>query len=102
VRILIVTSAISLASLLGIFAVVATRLSTTLAIPGWATTAAGDLLILLMQTVVILVATTLVMLAGRSNRPIVPIIDAWPFVAERRRFPIRRDAPAVSEPALSS
>lgn len=102
VRILIVTSAISLASLLGIFAVVAIRLTTTLAIPGWATTAAGDLVILLMQTVVILVATTLVMLAGRSNRPIVPIIDAWPFVAERRRFPIRRDAPAVSEPAVSS
>lgn len=102
VRILIATGAISLTSLLGIFAVVAIRLSTRLAIPGWATTAAGDLLILLMQTVVILVATTLVMLAGRSNRPIIPIIDAWPFVAERQRFQIRCDAPATSEPGLSS
>ncbi len=102
VRILIVTSAISLAALLGIFAVIAIRLSTRLAIVGWATTAAGDLLILLMQTVVIMIATTLVMLAGRSNRPIVPIIDVWPFVAERRRFPLHRDATEASKRALSS
>jgi len=104
VRILIATSAVACASLLGIFGVVAIRLTTRLAIPGWATTAAGDLLILLMQTVVILVATTLVMLAGRSNRPILPIVDAWPFVAERRHFQVHRSRGSLTpaEPALSS
>jgi polyisoprenyl-phosphate glycosyltransferase len=104
VRILIVTSAVAFASLLGIVGVVAIRLTTKLAVPGWATTAAGDLLILLMQTVVILVATTLVMLAGRSNRPILPMVDAWPFVAETSHFRVHpaRGSLTPAEPALQS
>jgi len=60
------------------------RFATDLAIPGWATAVVGDLFIILLQTVVIVIATSLMMLAGRSNRPIIPIVDAWPFVAGRQ------------------
>ena len=83
VRVLLGAGLIGLASLLGIIAVAAIRLTTDLAIPGWATTAAGQLLIILLQTGVIIVAASLTMLAGRSARPIIPIADAGQFVAER-------------------
>ena len=92
VRMLIAAGAIAAVSTLGIIAFTAIRLASDLAIPGWATAAVGDLLIILFQTVVVVIAASLTMLAGRSNRPIIPIIDAWPFVAERRRSEPNRPA----------
>jgi polyisoprenyl-phosphate glycosyltransferase len=86
VRVLLASAAIGVAAAVGIVAVAGVRFGTTLAIPGWATTAAGDLLIVLVQTLVVVVAATLTMLAGRSNRPIVPILDARQFIAERQTF----------------
>jgi len=86
---------------LGIVGVAVIRLSTDLAIPGWATTAVGDLLIVLLQILVIVIAASLTVLAGRSNRPIVPIVDCPCFVAERRncRLDRRRAAVAAVRPA---
>jgi len=75
---------------LGMIGVAALRLMTDLAIPGWATTVAGDLMIIMLQTLVVLVATSLMMLAGRSNRPIVPIADSQHFVALREQWQFRR------------
>jgi hypothetical protein len=75
---------------LGIVAVAAIRIATDLVIPGWATTAAGDLLIILLQRLVIVVAASLTVLAGRSNRPIVPIVDCQCFVAGRERCRLDR------------
>ena len=82
-----------------IVAVAAIRVATDLAIPGWATTAVGDLLIILLQTLVIVVAASLTVLAGRSNRPIVPIADCRsPLSPQRERCrldPRRSVVPAV-------
>jgi hypothetical protein len=83
VRVLLMAGLVGLAAALGIVAVAVIRFATDLGIPGWATTAAGDLLIVLLQTVVIVVAACLTMLAGRSNRPIIPIVDSQHFIAAR-------------------
>jgi hypothetical protein len=88
VRTLLAAIAIAGAAGLGIVGVAAIRFGTNLAIPGWATTAAGILLLVLLQTFVVVVSASLTMLAGRSNRPIVPAIDSRLFVAGRERFPL--------------
>ena len=85
VRILLVAAFVAATAGLGIAAVVGIRTATDLAIPGWATVAAGDLLIILLQTLVIVVVVTLTFLAGRSHRPFVPIVDCPPFIAYRER-----------------
>lgn len=84
-----------------IAAVAAIRIATNLAIPGWATTAIGDLLIMLLQTLVIMVAASLSVLAGRSNRPILPIADCRCFIAEggRCRLDLRRAVVPAVRPA---
>jgi polyisoprenyl-phosphate glycosyltransferase len=81
---------------LGVVAVTAIRFTTRLAIPGWATTAVGDLLVILLQTLVIVVAASLTVLAGRSNRPIVPIVDCPCFIAERMRCRLTRRGAAAA------
>jgi hypothetical protein len=80
VRVLMAASGVAVLTVLGMLAVVTIRVFTDVAIPGWATTMFGDLLIILMQTLVLMVATSLMVLAGRSQRPIVPIIDAEAFL----------------------
>jgi len=95
VRIMIAAGFVVALSMGGILAVTAIRLATDLAIPGWATTVAGDLLIIMVQTVVVIVATSLMMLAGRSNRPIIPIVDSQPFVALRQQWHFHRPAIAA-------
>ena len=94
VRVLLGAGVVALASVLGIIAVAAVRLLTDLAIPGWATTAGGVLLIILLQTIVIVIAASLTMLAGRSARPIIPIVDARQFIAARERYPVRDEIAA--------
>jgi hypothetical protein len=101
VRILLTGAFIGTAAGLGIAAVAGIRIATDLAIPGWATTAAGDLLIIMFQTLVIVVAATLTFLAGRSHRPFVPIVDCPPFVAHRERCRLHRHM-ATLAPALAA
>lgn len=96
VRILLVAAFVAGAAGFGIAAVVGIRTATDLAIPGWATVAAGDLLIILLQTLVIVVVVTLTFLAGRSHRPFVPIVDCPPFVAHRQRCRRRRNVAALA------
>lgn len=86
VRVLLASLLLAAASLFGIVSVATIRLTTELAIPGWATTAVGALMVVLLQTLVVVVAATLTMLAGRSARPIIPRADAPQFVAARERF----------------
>jgi hypothetical protein len=102
VRVLLGAAAVAALSIAGIVGVAVTRFATDLAIPGWATTAAGDLLIILSQTTVVMVATSLMMLAGRSNRPIVPIVDCQRFILRRQRWSGRApaEAPALARAAL--
>lgn len=101
-RLLLAAALIAGLAVFGIIVVGIIRIATDLAIPGWATTIVGDLLIMLLQTLVIVVAASLTMMAGRSSRPIVPIVDFQPFVARRQRFRFaqRASAPVVTEPAL--
>jgi hypothetical protein len=66
--------------------VVIIRFATSFGVPGWASTMIGDLFIVLVQTIVIAIATTLMVLSSRSQRPIVPFIDAPAFVADRQRI----------------
>jgi polyisoprenyl-phosphate glycosyltransferase len=101
-RLLLAAALIAGLAVFGIIVVGVIRIATDLAIPGWATTIVGDLLIILLQTLVIVVAASLTIMAGRSSRPIVPIVDFQPFVAHRQRFRFIRGAaaPAVREPAL--
>ncbi|MBV8133106.1 MAG: glycosyltransferase [Alphaproteobacteria bacterium] len=96
VRVLLAASVIASVASLGIIAVTVIRIVTDLAIPGWATTAVGDLLIILVQTLVIVVAASLTMLAGRSSRPIVPIVDSQRFVVGRERCRFDRRDVAVT------
>lgn len=85
VRVLIMAAAIGVISTIGLILVVMIRLATDLAIPGWATNAAGNLFIVLLLTLVIVIAAGLMMLGNRSLRPIIPIIDAPSFIARRQR-----------------
>jgi polyisoprenyl-phosphate glycosyltransferase len=80
IRILLGAGGISVLAVLAIGVVVAIRFGTTLAIPGWATTVLGDLVIILFQAILTIVATSLMVLAGRSSRPTVPVTDAPTFV----------------------
>jgi hypothetical protein len=102
VRVLLAAMSIAAMAGLGILAVTAIRFGTDLAIPGWATTAVGALLIILLQTFVVIVAASLTMLAGRSNRPIIPIVDYPPFVAGREHYrvggTVREAAVTTAEP----
>lgn len=95
VRVMLVTAMVAALSVLGICAATIIRLTTDLAIPGWATTAVGSLMIILLQTIVIAVASTLMMLAGRSNRPIVPMTDAPVYIARRDTLSPRGASPVV-------
>jgi polyisoprenyl-phosphate glycosyltransferase len=89
VRILLVAAFTAGVSITGILAVTIIRFTTDLAIPGWATAAVGNLLIILLQTVVIIAAASLPMLAGRSSRPIIPILDSQPYIVRRERSRVR-------------
>jgi polyisoprenyl-phosphate glycosyltransferase len=101
-RLLLAAALIAALAVFGIIVAGVIRIATDLAIPGWATTIVGDLLIILLQTLVIVIAASLTMMAGRSSRPIVPIVDFLPFVACRHhyRFARRPAVPVVTEPAV--
>jgi hypothetical protein len=90
VRVLLLALAIAAASGFGIVVVTAIRFGTDLAIPGWATTAVGNLLMIMLLTLIVVAVATLTMLAGRSNRPIIPIIDSPAFIADRSRCRLRK------------
>lgn len=67
VRILIFSSITGFFAIVGIIAVIAIRLLTNLAIPGWATSAVGILSIVLGQSVLFVFFTVLNILQARSN-----------------------------------
>jgi polyisoprenyl-phosphate glycosyltransferase len=96
VRVLLAAGGVAALAALGIAGVAIIRIATSLAVPGWATTAAGDLLIILLQTFVIAIAASLTMLAGRSSRPIVPVVDCAAFVAGRERWRCERPAALIA------
>jgi len=83
VRVLLGAITASGLMLLLMLIVVAIRFLTDLAIPGWTSTVFGDLAIMLAQMLVVIVSTTFVVLSSRSQRPMMPIIDAASFIVDR-------------------
>jgi glycosyltransferase involved in cell wall biosynthesis len=80
VRILLMTVFMATAAFVGVLVVVIVRIFTELAIPGWATNAAGVLAILFAQAVLLATVATCILLSLRTGRPIVPASDALTYV----------------------
>lgn len=80
VRVLIGAFAFAAVSIIAIIVVIVMRFTTDLAIPGWTTNVVAALMIMLVQTIVLVVATSLLLLAGRSSRPIIPRSEARHFI----------------------
>lgn len=84
VRLLIAAAGLLGLTLAGLGAIAAIRLGTDLAIPGWATTAAGLLLAIFFQVFTLAVVFVFVVLGGRDGPGFLPARDyAW-FVAGAR------------------
>jgi len=90
VRILLAAGIVCGVAVVAMGAVIAIRLATSLAIPGWATAAVGNLLVIVFLGIVMIVATTFMSLANRTNRPFVPISDTPIFIAERKMLVAKR------------
>jgi polyisoprenyl-phosphate glycosyltransferase len=80
------TLALSALTLLGILGVVAIRFLTNLAIPGWASSVAGLLTVVLLQGVMLFTISALSVLNARNIKVIVPRLDAKAFVLFRRKI----------------
>jgi hypothetical protein len=83
-RLLGATAAIILLTLLGLAGVVVVRTTTDLAIPGWATTVAGLLLVVLLQAIMISLIFIFILLNGRKSANFLPIRDYRYFVLRVR------------------
>ena len=84
VRILLASVVVCIFSIVAMFGVAAIKLATPLAIPGWATTVFGNLLVILIQTLVLIIATTLMILSNRSLNQILPVTDAQRYIEDIR------------------
>jgi polyisoprenyl-phosphate glycosyltransferase len=80
VRMLVVSLALTALAFVGLVAIVFVKLATTLAIPGWATTAVGLISILLFQTIMFAVIFSFITLSGRNGSFFLPKRDYIHFV----------------------
>lgn len=81
VRVLLFTVTSGSLALLGLVIAVGVRFLTDLAIPGWATTVAGTMLVLFFQAMTTSAIDVFVVLTMRTSRAVIPAIDALDFVA---------------------
>jgi hypothetical protein len=86
VRLMIGTLVLSAATVIGILCVVAVRVFTDLAIPGWATYVAGLLTVILMQAVLLFAISAFNVLGTRSLKVVIPRLDAENLVLRRRKI----------------
>jgi polyisoprenyl-phosphate glycosyltransferase len=86
VRLMIGALALSSITLLGILGVIAIRLLTSLAIPGWASNLAGLLTVILLQAAVLCTISAFNVLNTRSMKVVMPRVDAPTFVLFRRKL----------------
>jgi hypothetical protein len=100
-RVLIAAVLVAALSVFGMLVLIVIKMFALFGIPGWASAMFADLVIVLMQTLVIVVATSLVVLGGRSQRPIIPAVDAPTFVFSEGRLDTSPDRQAESEAADS-
>ena len=86
VRLLIASLTGILLAAVGLAAIVAIRLLTTLAIPGWATSAAGILAVVLLQLVLFSVVFCFMTLSNRQGTTVLPLADYPYFIASVKRI----------------
>ena len=86
VRLMLGTLALSAITFLGIVGVAAIRFFTTLAIPGWASTVAGALTVILLQGVMLLTISAFSVLNTRNMKVVTPKLDAPDCVIFRRKI----------------
>lgn len=79
-RALLFSFLMTIASLVGIIAVIGVKLLTTLAIPGWATSAVGLLAIFMIQAISLSAGAAFIMLHMRSQVWVVPAVDTLKFI----------------------
>ena len=82
VRLMLGIGTLMILCLLVVGAVIAVRFGTALAIPGWATSAVGLLLILVLQMLTLVAGLTFSVLFNRNNLTFLPIRDYHYFVGE--------------------
>ena len=103
VRLLVLTVLLTLVVSGLIGAVVALRVWTSLAIPGWATTAAGLLIVLLFQMLAFAAVFAFLVLHARSHPAFVPLRDYRYFVSGVVNvFPDREQQRGPAPPRLSA
>ena len=86
-RLLVATFTLALCALAGVVAVVGIRLFSDLAIPGWATTATGALIVILLQAFLMAFIFVFITLQGRNASGFLPIRDYAHFVHRVDRLP---------------
>jgi polyisoprenyl-phosphate glycosyltransferase len=83
VRVLLVSLLLSLMTAAAIVAVVLIRLLTDLAIPGWASNAVGILFVIFLQAWILSAGAAVLLLTARSQRSVIPALDADRHVRDR-------------------
>jgi hypothetical protein len=111
VRLLVLAIILAVGALLVLAVAVVLSLATMLAIPGWATTATGILLVVLLQAMMLSLVFCFVILGDRNSSPFLPLRDHMYFIAGTRTLYARPDADAagagagpvqvVDEPAVA-
>lgn len=91
VRAIMAFMLIACLALLGILAVVGIRLFTDLAIPGWATTSVGLLLVIALQALLFSAIAAFMLLSQRSGPTLIPATDSLRLI-ESREVLYSRDA----------
>ena len=86
VRMLTVAAILMVVSLSGLAITVVLRLTTSLAIPGWATYTSGILLIMFFQMSMLFLGFVFMILQGRDNSRFLPFRDYIDFIADTQRL----------------
>jgi hypothetical protein len=83
VRLLTLATAVSISAIVAAAGAITLRITTDLAIPGWASNVVGISAIMLFQALILSVVATLTMLGTRSAVSFIPAMNAEQYVAER-------------------
>jgi len=86
VRLLVASTALGAGALIVAVGVLAVRFGTSLALPAWATSAMGFLILLLAQAMILSLMFTLFVQLGRSTGPFLPARDYKHFVGSVHRI----------------
>ncbi len=81
-RLLVVSFVFIIFSLLGIVAVLAIRLATDVAIPGWATSSIGTLIAIFIEALLMSILLVFLVLNNRSQQPFVPRLHYNDYISD--------------------